>query len=293
MKRGLFSGVGRWLRIALLCAAFAPIPAQSGTVSVVDLQSSTVYPVSTSMCSGNSAGVVIYTGCWSGLGKFLSPQSWGPWVFLTADLSSLSGIAFDHVFLSLTEIRTVPVAKGEAGVYLLTSAAPIPDVGAANLTAIDAWLAGGMSLVGNLAGTAVGGHQLLLDITSSVVDALGLGMDQIGLLLRDDVGNGSVLEVLGNNYHSGFPSCADGFNPCQYYARSLYEYPTLIATVGTDITPFDQLPPRPILHDPLGPPRPPHPPADVTAPTSIALVGLALLMLVLGRRYRGGAGLNS
>jgi hypothetical protein len=256
--------------LAAVALGLAATAAKADTIMTIDAPGSTLYPVSGSACSGNTAGSLIYTDCYGGPGQFLSP-GWYPerLALLVADISSLSGSTLDHVFLSLTEIRTGPLYTGTANVYVTNDSVPgalDPNDTGTFLQGVDVTLAGGTTLVGSLTGTGIAGNHLLLDVTAAIQQALASGVDLLGILLEDDIHNGTLLGILGSNYNSG--------DPTQYYASSLYEYPTLIVTTGSEITPFDQLPARPITNDPLGPPPLP---SDIPEPTSVILMSTMLL----------------
>jgi hypothetical protein len=212
-------------------------------------------------CNGTPAGAVIFTACWGGAGKLLysGDPSFPSRTFFTADISALAGMNFDTVYLSVTELRTAHALTGTVWVYITNNAIPIAypgqdDPPVAFLQGVDATLADGLTAVGDLKGTGIGGNHLLLDMTSAIRFALAKGIHVVGIYLQDEVPDGLQLALLGSNYNSGYSSCNQvQLEVCQYYASSLYEYPTLIATSGTDITPFELLPPRPIINDPLAP----------------------------------------
>ncbi|HLC01403.1 MAG TPA: PEP-CTERM sorting domain-containing protein [Anaerolineales bacterium] len=266
----------RLLGLGLGIALGVAPPTLAHTVAVVDAPGFTLYGVPGPTCSGNTAGAVIFTDCWGGSGQFLSPQLPNGLAFLTADISPLSGIAFDHVYLSLTEIRTEPTAGGSADVYVTNSGVPGPWMpGPGNtetfLAGVDSTLAAGTTFAGSLTGTGVGGNWLQLDVTAQVQASLTNGIGLLGILLRDQFNDGQYLEILGTNYNSGLPGCSYGVVPCQFYATSEYQYPTLMATVGDQVTPISELTPV----RPLSPQEPP-PPVAVPEPSTLLLLGSGL-----------------
>ena len=120
----------------------------------------------------------------------------------------------------------------------------------------------GLNFVNSFTGLGIGGNHILLDVTSSITNT-DISNGYKGFVIYDEIfdtieytnQNGDTYNLnrgfaaLGKNYNSGFPN--------QYWATSYYEYPTLIATVGTNITPFHQLPRRTIIYpDPTAIPTP-------------------------------------
>jgi hypothetical protein len=138
----------------------------------------------------------------------------------------------------MTEIRTDSNAVGVVGVYYNNGDLPTPEMinGIGDPVAQQAWESG-FTYFRNISGIGVAGNYLLFDVSGVIQLAISAGWNSIGFLLRDTNNDNRCIGILGKNYNSG--------DPTQYYAWSLYEYPTLIATSGDQITPFEQLPPRP------------------------------------------------
>ena len=200
-------------------------------------------------------------------GAFLATRyDWPKQVALMSfDISPLSSIDYDYLYLSMTEIRTHPTAIGTASVY--SNGGWDWRSAAENQNDFE----NDQTFIGTITPTGIGGNHILFDVTASVDAMLAGGQDYMGFMLRDEIDDGLWAGMLGRNYDFG--------SDIQYSASSLYEYPTLIATIGPDITPFDQLPPRPIIEVPD-----PDPVDPVPLPGAVLLGILGLS--VAGYRLR-------
>jgi len=263
--------IGGLVPLAALALVFcAAGQARALTIQTIDMaDSATLYTNSDGLLRG-----------YGGKGEFLAANYNHRMALINFDISSLSLLSYDYVFLSLTEIRTSASAIGITGIYINDGSFPSEvlsgiTVDPATQEAFDA----GQTFVGNITPSGVGGNHLLFDVTSPIQHSLLKDMDLVGFLLRDDLDDGLSMGILGSNYNSGLPSCTEPVIPCQYYASSLYEYPTLITTIGSEITPFDELPLRPIIEDPLGPE-----PEPVPEPSTLLLLGSGLAGVAALRR---------
>src|SRR5690348_1356574 len=114
----------RWrILIVLLIVLGRALPARSSTVRVLDVESLTVYAVGGTTCSG--PGTVIYTTCYGGNGGLLLADESGRWAFFDVDASELASVAFEHVYLLATEIRTESNLQGTANFYAAAMSVPI------------------------------------------------------------------------------------------------------------------------------------------------------------------------
>lgn len=264
--------------MSLLLVVATVDASKAETILTIGLNGHSLFSSDSVFCSTAPAGMVIKE-CYGG-DDFLVSSEDGRLAFLTADLTSVDTINFDHAYISLTEIRTASWATGESNIAITNSELPgelVPSTGQLGtfLLDVDNTLAAGMTAIGSMSGTGIGGNQLLLDITNTINNSLLNNIFKVGLLIEDTINDGLALAFLGENYSSGY------FN--QYFASSLYEYPSLIFTAGTEITPFDQLPERPTTIVPVNPQ-----PAPVPEPPTLFLLaaGLAITIGVKSRKRR-------
>jgi hypothetical protein len=274
--------------ISGLCAVSALLvahatSASANTISVIDAPGATVYSANGLTCGGYAKGSVISTGCFGGPGDLLAPTGPDRFAFLRADLTGLVGLNFDHVYLSLTEMRSGSAFKGTANLFAAEGNIDVPFTwpqAGAYLSSADKGLSTGMIALGSMTGTGVGGNQLLFDVTDAVLRSLQNDIRGMGFLLTPASSKSTAISVIGSNYRSGLPACEgkpEEIDPsksetCQYFAKSYYEYPTLIATKGKQITPFDKLPERPV-------PELPPLPVDVPEPGTVMLLLIGLLAI--------------
>jgi hypothetical protein len=248
------------------------VPATASTLSVIDAPGLRVYDENSSACNGAIPGKVIYRNCTGGPELLYASEPYGALAFFSADISSLYGTSFDNVYLSLTEARTFPNAAGSVKLYAANADVLTPyadGLGYAQyIPAIDDALAAGTTYLGTLQGKGEGGNHLLFNLTGAISTAISQNITRFGLLLGPDGMSSDLLTLLGRNYNSGFDDCKVSATNCQYYASSLYEYPSLIVTLGNEITPLANLPSRPIVNDPTEPP----PPAEVPEPATAWLL---------------------
>lgn len=259
------------ITLTLIAFSFTMTNLEASTVTTIDAEKKETYWYNQAGLMTGIGGEEFLSAQWSGSGSIRT-------AFIGFDISSLPILTYDYAYLSLTEIRTDPSAAGTAEVYCNNGALPTSGMinGVGDIVAQQNWESG-FTNIGSITTTGIGGNHLLFDVSSAVQTKISSGSSAIGFFFKDTLDDDLCVGFLGKNYYPG-----PGAN--QYDASSLYEYPTLIATLGSDITPFNQLPSRPILGGPVNPPI--GPPSAVPEPATMLLFGLGGIAMAVVKRRR-------